>query len=234
MMASGIIYLLALVVYIYALKNEEASTVIPLFQLSPIISYVFGFIFLQEYLNFQQIVASLVVITGAVLISIDMRQAAWKFKLSVFLLMFLSSVLFSLNSLIFKITALQSSFWAGMFWQYVGTFIAGCALLLLSRQYRSKFLYVLRNHRLPALSLIALTEGLTFVGRSLFSFATLLAPLALVSVVGGLQPAFVFIYGVVLTIFFPGVSNEDISRKALLQKFTAIGIIFVGTCLLVV
>jgi len=50
--------------------------------------------------------------------------------------------------------------------------------------------------------------------------------------VGGFQPVFVFIYGVLLTLFFPSFGQESLARRHLIQKIAGIGIIVLGTVLL--
>ena len=229
---NGFIYILGLLPYIYALGKDEASIVVPLFQTIPIFSYVLAYVFLGETLTTSQILASLLIISGAIGLSLDLGNGKVKFKKEVFGLMFLASFLVALNGFIFKFVAITSDFWTTSFWEYIGFSILAFLLIVFVKPYRNQFLSVIRSNRLPVLSLNALNEILNVLAKSAMSFATLLAPLALVWVVNGFQPFFVFTYGIILTIFFPHLSQESLIKKHLVQKLVFIFVMFIGTFLL--
>ena len=66
------------------------------------------------------------------------------------------------------------------------------------------------------------------VSEAITLYATLLAPVALVLLVGSFQPLFVLALGIVLTLFFPRVTKESLGRMKLLQKGVGIGLMLVG------
>src|SRR5204862_465959 len=73
--------------------------------------------------------------------------------------------------------------------------LAGVLLFALAPTYRRQFLHTLRVNRAPVILLNTGNEVIAVVGYLLISYATLLAPIALVSVVGGFQPLLVFALG---------------------------------------
>ena len=85
------------------------------------------------------------------------------------------------------------------------------------------------NSGLKIFSLNVVGEILYIIGNLANNFATLLAPVAVVLVVSSYQPLFVFIIGIVLTIFLPHISMEKISTKHLLHKIISILIIVIGS-----
>jgi uncharacterized membrane protein len=230
---NGMLYVLAILPYFHALDKDEASIVVPLFQMIPVISYFLGIIILGETLTSNQILASVVIIFGAIAISLDLTQyRKIKIKLDVLGLMFLSSLLFALNFLFFKYFALQQSFWVTAFWEYVGFGIFAIFLMLFVKSYRNQFFEVLKKNRTLVIGINGLNEIINIIAKISFNFATLLAPVTLIWVVNGLQPMFVFLYGVLFTLFFPKFSEENISKKILFQKLISIMIITIGACLL--
>lgn len=234
MIVAGLVYISALLPYFYALQSGEASRVVPLFQIAPIFSYVLAYAFLQETLAGRQIIAALIVIVGAIVLSIEEpEEKNTKLRLNWYALglITLSSFLFALNGLIFKVAAKDSTFWTTAYWQYLGVALGGL-LLLFYRPYLKQFKHALLNNRGPILALVGISEGITVVARLCFFYASLLAPLALVATVNGFQPFFIFIYGVILTIFFPKISQESLLRKHVLQKVFSIALLFLGTYLL--
>jgi hypothetical protein len=62
-------------------------------------------------------------------------------------------------------------------------------------------------------------------------FASLLAPVALVSAVASTTTLFVFALGVVLTLFFPGFGREDLSSRNLARKGVAALLVSAGMLL---
>ena len=62
-------------------------------------------------------------------------------------------------------------------------------------------------------------------------FASLLAPVALVSAVSSTTTLFVFAFGVLLTLFFPRLGREDLSVRNLLRKAVAALLVSAGVLL---
>ena len=63
-------------------------------------------------------------------------------------------------------------------------------------------------------------------------FALLLAPLALVQAIASTSTLFVFIIGILLTLFMPSFGSEDISARSLMQKGVAALLVTVGVILI--
>jgi len=213
--------------YIVALMRDEASRVAPLFQLGPIYSFVLGWVFLHEHISPVQIIAGAVVITGAIAINLDIDDG-FKIKKGVFALMLLSTGLFAAESFLFKLGAIHVGFVAAAAYQYVGLFLGGLMLGLASPAYRRSFLTLFRANRRYMLLYALADQSITVAARLLFNYATLLAPLVLVSLVTNFQPFFVIIIGTLLTIFFPHFGSETITRRHLGQKIVATLVIFSG------
>jgi drug/metabolite transporter (DMT)-like permease len=231
MLVAGIVYFLAILPYLYALMRDEASRVIPLFEVQPIFSFVLAWLFLHERLNTHQIVAGLVILIGSLLISLDLENN-FRVKKTVFFLMMLSTLLFATEAFLFKFVGLKVGFWSAALYQDTGCFIAGAILFSISASFRRGFISVLRQSAVPILFSSFLNETFNVIARLLFNYATLLAPLALVSVVGSTQPIFVLLLGILLTIFWPKLSEESLLKKHLVQKTCSVLIIFIGTYLL--
>ncbi|MBU4142239.1 hypothetical protein KKE99_05225, partial [Patescibacteria group bacterium] len=88
------------------------------------------------------------------------------------------------------------------------------------------------NNKRAVLGWNTTNEVLNIIAKIIMNFATLLAPLALVWVVNGFQPFFVLFFGIIITLFFPRFSKENLLKKHLAQKVIAILIIFIGVYLL--
>jgi drug/metabolite transporter (DMT)-like permease len=228
---NGAILVAAFIPYLYALENEEASWASSIYQLIPVFGYVLALIFLNESLTAMQILASLLVVCGAIAISLDLSQKI-KLKAKPFLLMVLSSFMIAVNALVFKIIALDQNFWGTAFWEYIGGAIFGLLLFALIPIYRRQFIATINKARTVVLTVALVSELLNIAAKLAANFASLLAPLALVWVVNGFQPLIVFVYGVIMTLFLPRFGKENLSRKIIVQKLSAMLVMLAGIYLL--
>ena len=230
LMVNGALLVLAYIFYFHALLKDEASFVAPLFQMVPVLGFVLGYTVLGETLTLFEILGSLIVIGGAIILSLDLSEGVIVLKKGIILFMLGSSVLYAINGVLFKfVTETQQHFWPSLFWDFTGKLIFGILIFAFVGRYRRQFINVIKENKFSILALNALNEVLGLLGEGAMVFAVLLAPVALVQVVSGFQPMFVFIYGVILTIFFPHLGKESLSKKYLLQKIIGIATIIGGT-----
>jgi len=230
---NGTLYLFASLPYFYALEKDDASLSVPLFQMIPVFSFILGYIFLKETLSVTQILGGIIIVISSIFISLNISDIKkMKMKWDVFGLMALSSILFSLNFIFFKYFAVETDFWITSFWEYVGFGLFGIILLVFVKNYRQGFFNVLKQNRLKVISINGLNEILNIVAKIAFNFATILTPVTMVWIINGLQPVFVFVFGIILTLVLPKISREDISKKTLIQRMIAIAVITVGVYLI--
>lgn len=230
----GALGVFATIFYLYAMEKDEASIVAPLFQIIPVFGLIFEYLILGITPSFIQIVGSLIIVIFGVILSLEFEGFSVKrLKGSIALLMLVSSLFFSLTSIIFKfVTSSAENFWVSSFWEYLTWGVIGIALFLTIGSYRKDFLQSLRKDGKAIFSLNILGESTTTIANLLINFAVLLVPVALVYSVAALQPIFIFIFGIIITIFLPNIYKEDISKKALLQKGIPILFMILGTILI--
>lgn len=229
----GALSSIGIFLYLFALEDDEASTIVPFFQTIPVFGYILGWLILKESLSLFQIVGGLVIILGALILSFEIgEENKIKFKAKTSFLMILSSFLFALYEILFKVGAIDVGFWKATFWQYVGLFLFGITLFGLIKKFRLDFVYLIRTQNWRLLKLNILNESISILGNSFYNFALLLAPAALVMMTTGYQPVFVFFLGLLLTIFFPHIAKEKMEKKHVVHKLSAIIVVVLGTYLL--
>lgn len=225
---SGVFISVSILLYLYALQKDEASNVVALWFLIPVIAYILGIIFLGEYLTPIKILGALITIFGAIILSIDFKSGL-SFRFVPALLMFFSSLLIASSDVMFKDLTINAPFWQSVFWNQLGMFLFGVFCFVFIKNYRSDFLGLCNLKTKKVLSLNIGGEILQSVATVTNYYATLLAPISLVLLIGyTFQPLFVFIEGVILTILLPKISKENISFKHLMKKFFSIVIMMVG------
>lgn len=230
LISSGILYNLAVIFYLFALEKEDASSIVPFWQLSPVFAYFLGIIFLDEVLSTDKLLAGVIVIFGALLLTFKFKKGErMKINVRVAVMMVISSLFIALGYILFKdSTTEDASFIVSMFWNQVGMLIFAFVCLLINK-FRKEFLDVVYRNSTGVIGLNVVEQIFEIVGVVANNFALLLAPAALVILVEySAQPMFVFLFGIIFTLLFPRFIKEDISRKNLAIKFISIIIMAIG------
>jgi drug/metabolite transporter (DMT)-like permease len=231
---SGTLYMGAMLFYLRALQSEEASVVAPFFQAAPLFGFALGYLVLGETLSPGQMAGGALIVGGTVLVSLraapQRTGAATKFNGRLAALMLACALSLAVSSLIFKVFALRDEFWPTTFWMFVGEALFGAALLAVA-SYREEFVALLRQNPGAVLSINAANELINLAGGLGTRFALVLAPLSLVQAVGSTTTLFVFGIGVVLSVFFPALGRESLSRRELLHKGLAAVLVAAGAVL---
>ena len=232
LMIIGVLVVLSILCYLYALQFDEATFVVPFYQMIPIFGFILAYFILGETLTKTQIIASLAILLGALILSFDIEEKKIRFKKKVVLLMSVASFFYAMSDVLFKFVAIERGFWVSTFWTLVGKVLIGIIFLIFISSYRSEFFLLIKEAKGKILALNSMNETLTIVADMTVQYAILLAPVALVLMVNGFQPLFVFVIGLGLTLFFPHISQEKIQKKHLIQKIGAILIMLIGSCFL--
>ena len=227
---AGILYMTALLLYLQALQSEEASVVAPFFQAGPLFGYVLAYFVLGETLSPRQMAGGALIIIGALIVSIRFGQSMRMFKARLALLMLACGFIMALSSLIFKVFAIKVAFWTTTFWMFVGEGIFGFGLLMIP-SYRKQFIALIRANTAALLSINASNELINLGGGLGNRYALLFAPLSIVQAIGSTTTLFVFAFGIVLSVFFPGFGRENLSGRELAQKGMAAIIVAIGVAL---
>lgn len=229
----GILNILVLFCYLLALQDEEASITVVFYQLVPVFGAILGYFILDEVLTKLQLIAMATVILGTTIISFDVDiDNKFTLKRKTVSLMLAAAFFWALESVIFKVVAIEENVWRSLFWEHLMLVIAGVVIFTFIKSYRKHFLEAIRNNSKPILLLNGANESLYMFGNLAFSFAYILAPIGLVLLAESYQPIFVLAIGIFLTIFFPKITVEKIEARHLWQKGLAIAITGVGTYLL--
>lgn len=231
-MLNGTFYVAWVLPYLYALEKDDASLVAPLFQLSSVLALVLGYFVLGETLSFTQLVGCFLILVGALGLVTERFGGGFRLKLSPLLLIGLSCFFIALSGVIFKLIALEESFWTTSFWENIGIFLSSLILFLVP-SYKKQFINVVKTNGPKIIALNTANETIVIIGKITLNYATLLAPISVVYFVSeGFQPFFVLVYGILLSIFFPKLTNEKIESSVVFKRLVATVAMFAGTYLL--
>ncbi len=223
---TGVIYVVAIVAYLYALDSDETSTVAPQMIVTPVLSGILSYFILKEVLTINQIIAIIVILGASLGLSINFTEM--RINLKAFGLMLIFSSLVALNAVLFKLMSEEAGFWLSALWTHVGFIFCGIFFFIYT-PYRNAFIKMISANGSGILSINIGSEIITIVANLIFYWATLLGPVALVqSFTEGVQPVFVFIYGIIFTILFPNFAKENLTRSNVFKKTAFISIMIFG------
>jgi uncharacterized membrane protein len=228
--ASGFIYLVGVIPYLYALESDETSAVVPQMLLTPVFGFMLGNLFLSETINLHQGLGIVCIIWGALSINFhkpnSVRAAAY-----VFLMMSIFSLTSAVNSTIFKLVAIDSvPIKTILMYEYLGYSLFFLFFYAVHRRYRAEFNSLLKSSGRVVVSLNVIGEILVAVGNITFHLSTLFLPIALAHFLAeGTQPYVALMFGVLITYFFgKKLVIEDVGVSNLGKKVISILLISVG------
>lgn len=224
---SGILTVLQLIPYFKALSLEEASRVVPLFQMIPIIVLILSFFILGEELTIRQYVGSALIIAASFYLTIEKKGKRSIRVKKAFWYMLIASFFSALSLILFKLGIEEIDLWGGLVYEGIGIFIG--ALILVGLFYRKKSGKKSVAKRPARVFLFAGMNEVIYLSSRYSSFVALnFVPATIVSVLGGLNPVFVFLFGIILTKWFPQISKEIVNKKTIMVKLSSIFIILIG------
>jgi len=229
---TGGLTIIWIIFYLYSLEIEEISSIVPWFLVVPIFGYVLGYIFLGETLTLFQIIGSVIILFGSILISIDFGGERKRFKKKMVFYMVCACLAIAISGVTFKFVTIDGSFWISSFWEYFGLGIFGLLIYSFIPKYRREFHFMNRTGGKKIFLINIVSEFMSITGNLMTNFALLLAPITMVFLVSSFQPAIVLILTIIGTKFLPHIIKENISRRALIPKIIAICIMILGSVFL--
>ncbi|HLC53270.1 MAG TPA: EamA family transporter [Candidatus Nanoarchaeia archaeon] len=203
--------------YYSALKKADASYVLGLYYIYPIMVVVLSVLFLNEVLSWTSYIGVLLVVAGATMITTRLKRI--RMKLGLFALIGLM-ITGALSEFFVKISVDSLPLWHGI--AVTNVTLGVCTLpLLFRRSIREKLIGELKNIRYGVLS-----EVFTFAGILSWYFAMQDLPVTIVASVSAAQPLAVVIFERMAHRKF-GKITRDLSLKSKLIPllFIVLGII---------
>jgi len=223
---SGLLRAGSLVILLYVLKTEEVSRAIPVFHIFPVFVAIMALPLLGETLGYLQWLAIVIVVAGAVLLSVKWgRDGSTSWPGRTFLLLLAASLLMAGANIASKYALGYVSFW-NMYW--ISALCMSAVFMLISLRRHVFRELATMGRRGSALGLLAFNELLVLIGVLLMFWAMENGPVSLVSTIAGGRPLFVLIYAVTLSRFLPRFLVWQYGREALALRIIATTLIVSG------
>ena len=234
-LTSGAIFIYALFWFYKSLQLFEASRVIPAITgLVPLLTFglVYIFSFGKEILSFPEIIAFILLIFGSFLITAEKGKFinSKSFKISV-----ICAFLLSLSFVLLKYVYIGQPFWSGFIWTRIGSFLMAFCFFIFTKEVREEVFQKKVSFKKKTMGIFIANQAAGGGASILQNWAIALAPLSYVAIINalqGVQYAFLLIFTTLLSLKFPQILKEEISKGILFQKISAILLIGAGLVML--
>ncbi len=211
--------------YYKTVSKEEASRVIPLYYSYPILIALFAAFFLGESITTAKIIAIILAVIGAVLISYKPGEKKKFVHYSIIGMVFISTIIFSLSDVYLKYLTDEISLLNIFVWQHLIFFPITFILFIIFGRKKDK----ISNLRKKDLLIPVIAIGVIEVTAYLFGITAVSKTMITnVGVVSTIEPMFIFIWTLLLSIFIPRLIKERFDKKNLLTKLAATILIICG------
>ena len=227
-LAAGFLYILTAVFYFKALKEEEASRIVPLSSLSPLFILIFAGIFLGEVFTPIKYLGIILLIAGAILIS---SRNLLKITFSrAFGWMLLAVITASVVAVLTKYILNFTDYWTVFAWTRAGTAIGVIPIIFF---YFPELKSVTKQYGKKVIIVMSANEVLNLFAVLFITIAMSIGYVTLVRALSSVSPLFVLFGAVILSRFYPFILKEEIGRSVILQKVLAIILMLIGAMLII-
>ena len=227
-LVAGIFNALMVVFYFKAVKIEEVSRVVPLFNFVPLFILLLATIFLGEIFTPLKYLGIFLVVGGAVLISIKDFSA---FKISkAFFWILLGSFIISITAVLIKYLLNFTDYLTIFAYNRIGVFIG---IIPIAYFYIPELKHIIKTHGKKVAVVMSVSEIINLIGLLLITIATSFSAVSLVATLAATEPFFVLSAMVFLSVFYPRILHEEIGKSTILVKLGAIILMFIGAVLII-
>lgn len=222
---------LGLFIYFRAMAIEEASRVISLIYTSPIFVLILASVFLEETLSLPMYLGVAFLVLGAISISYRKVKGGNSIISPAIGLLLASSVLWAGYEVLTKYVLGFIDYSSYLFWNFIGTLLVGF-LLFCFPKIRGNFLKDIKRVGRTILFWRILNTSMGLIAVIFYYIAISSGLVSLVAAISSLEPFFVFVFVLLLSLFVPRILKEDIGKGAIITKALAIILIVIGAWLI--
>ncbi len=229
---AGFLWGAGLMMMFFVLQREEVSRVTPVWQSSPVFVALLAVLFLDESLAWHGWLAVLLVVSGAVAVSIDLSRSgldAFRVRPTFFMLI-AGAVIIACGQLLLKVGADDLDVWHNMAFRGAGLFTS-LAAPWARPPYPSRLIEWMRTPRNSLSLLISEAIG-PFLGNLFLLMAIAVGPVSLVSALFGTRPIWVLGATLLLGLFARQFISERIAGRDLVLKGVATSAVVAGVVII--
>lgn len=241
MFASGALTVLSQFPQFKALKIAETVEVTIFSQCAPLIALIFGLIFLRQSINGQQLLGfGMIMLAAGILVFAQNNKRTQKLKMRTAGLVLASSAMWIMADIVFTACLGESrelnvvEFAKYFMYFEMGSLITIAVLTIFRPSWQKTLKKVFFTKRKGKNLIISLINNIVFAGaETLYKIALMMTPaVALLSVIDQVSGLIVtFILGIVLSLFYPKLGREKLTKQILVRHLLAAVLVGAGIIL---
>ena len=211
-----------------SLTSGEVSRMSAIFFTNPLFGALLSVIFLGEVLTGVKWMAIVAIVLGAVLSTWESKKTGKGVNRG-YVFVLLATVCSAIGNVLSKQAMV---YWPALTVQVAG-FMVALPFYLMFMKNKQVYTEVRKTFSdFKALSLVFLRSFLGFLAICSFMLSIGVGPVSLVSALNGAQPLVILLYTVLISIFFPKIIKEEISKKIIFVKAIAVILIVIGAIII--
>lgn len=221
----GAIEVLYMIPYYIAIRKMDTSIIAALFNLGKISIPLTAFFIVDERLGAIQYIGFAIIVSFSIVLSLENVKS---FKLNkAFWLMLGSSLLASLNVVLYKKSLQQIDWISNIFWVTIISALF-CSMFLLNKKNRHE-IFAQRSKFFGRCSVFMLNEFFNQIGVLAANYSIMMLPVVVYSGICATQAIFVLLIGYVVSVFYKNnkesLSVADIVKKLICFIFIILGVL---------
>jgi len=225
----GFVSFLGFLGYTHTIDKDEVSRSFAITQISPLFVIIFEIVLLAEVLKITNYIGIILLVIAALILSVkDFRG----FKLSpAAKIAFVTSIVFACYSTGVRYLTPFLNSWTILFWTSLTAMLSSLVFFVKKKNRENlKGFFSIGKKKI---GIYIFSVSFSVFGRLMYIMAIGLVAASLVAGVATLQPLFVLILTVIVSLLFPKILKEDISKGGLVNKLAGIILIIIGTLLVI-
>lgn len=231
---AGAFSIVALMLFYRSLKVGEASIVIPFIGGgTPILVFILSWLFLGERFSGRYFLAIIFLLSGGILITFIPKETRhwWQFwkkkKTQGNRLALLSALGFALFFVLSKYLYDTQGFVSAFIWARLGAFLVAIAMLY-NLAFRKTAVKFIKKFTQGKRYLFLINQSLGAIGFVALNYAISISKVSLVNALQGVQYVFLLLLAGIITLKWPHIIKERLSKKVIIEKGIAVLLIGIG------
>ncbi|MBI5393447.1 EamA family transporter [Candidatus Woesearchaeota archaeon] len=215
--------------WIKLMMDEEISRIVGILFLYPLITFFLDYLLFKTQLSVLFYIGSLMMIISALLMSYKPSKKIFVEKKHIFYLIMII-ILWGIYGILLKAITIAVDIPTFLFFETASALIISIIIISLSKTIQKQITEFFTMNKIFWLAVVGVT--ILYLSALLLSFkAYSLQKVSLVASFETIQPTFVFITALLLSLFFPEILKEEIDKKTIIYKIIALALLIVGVWL---
>lgn len=231
LLANSAIMTTGLIFYFKAMRRDDPTIVIIMYQLIPVFILFLSPIFLSgQGISLVQLIGGIIVTLAAIIVTYEPKKKKFDHrKLVTLFLMAGSSVAYALWFILERYVNATHDFNRTTFWSNLTLCVVGLMVFIVFKTYRKSFRKMLKTNGAKVIGISFFNEIIGSFAGIISTVAGTMASVALVSFTSqGVQPFAVMIIGIFLAKFWPKTFKEHSTKKAVALRVAMIILCIIG------